>query len=520
MNQKKALSNKDNDYSLLEKKYLKLSKSELLDPFSIPPAIKLDKSMTATIVIPGKNVESSILSCLVSIEQSSFNIKYPNKLQVVVIDDGSDDKTWEIIKNNKFALNLVALKQKHSGQAQALNTGISVAENEIIISCDADMILSYYTLEHLMVRHQMFPDVLLAGFRSDVSKDDPRVNPVNIRRFGLHKYPALVTDERVVFPSLGYPSNMCLASNHYKDLGLLNGLWMRNNDDPWLLSDLVFGALFSLPKKTYYEIGGYDERLVGYGCTDGYLASKAISVGKFVLPVYSATGLHISHLSRTGDKSNEYLNNRRMFYEFIKTTQINDYVNWLDKSKNRIIEQINKKSSPTILPKKNITNKALPPKYLKIDTLLAVGQYRETVDQISKSKNTKDEQLLLRLGCAYLGLKNYNCVIDTFSKLTNTPNDYLLGLLQARAAIGKFSDAKKTLKKYIQNADASEDTSYWNQKPDFYIQQGILFFKQSFYEIALKCFEISLIKQHSNNTAINYRNRCLDKISQHKHFVR
>ncbi|WKZ25840.1 MAG: glycosyltransferase family 2 protein [bacterium] len=387
MNQKEALSKKDNDYSLLEKKYLKLTKSELLDPFSTPPAIKLDKNMTASIVIPGKNVESSILSCLVSIEQSSFNIKYPNKLQIIFIDDGSDDKTLEIIKNNKYSLNLVVIKQKHAGQAQALNTGISVAQNEIIISCDADMILSYYTIEQLMIRHQLFPNILLAGFRSEVSKDDPRVNPVNIRRFGLHKYPTLLTDERIAFSSSGHPNNMCLASNHFKDLGNLNGLWMRNNDDPWLLSDLVFGALFSLPKKTYYQIGGYDERLIGYGCTDGYLVSKAISVGKFVLPVYSATGLHISHSSRTGNKRNEYLSNRRLFYKLIETSQTNDYINWLDKSKNRIIEQINKKPSSKILPKSKNANNILP-KHLNIDTLLAVGQYRKITDRINNLEKT------------------------------------------------------------------------------------------------------------------------------------
>lgn len=446
MNQKKALKKKNNDYSLLEKKYLRLTKSELLDPFSTPPNIKLDKNMTASIVIPGKNVESSILACLVAIEQSSFNIKYPDKLQVIFIDDGSDDKTLEIIKNNKFSLNLVIIKQKHAGQAQALNTGISIAQNEIIISCDADMILSYYTIEHLMIRHQLFPNVLLAGFRSEVSKDDPRVNLVNIRRLGLYKYPTLLTDERISFSSSGYPNNMCLASNHFKNLGFLNGLWMRNNDDPWLLSDLVFGALFSLPKKTYYQIGGYDERLIGYGCTDGYLVSKAISVGKFILPVYSATGLHISHASRTGNKRDEYLNNRRMFYEFIETSQINNYENWLDKSKSRIVEQINRKPSSKIMPKTKIANEILP-KYLKKDTLIAVGQYDEVVDRIDNNKNT----------------------------------------------------------------DTSKDTNYWNQKPEFYIEQGKLFFKQKFYEVALGCFEIALIKQHSNKIALKYRVKCLEK---------
>lgn len=512
MRQKEALTKKSNDYSLLEKEYLKLTKSELLDPFSIPPDIKLDENMTATIIIPGKNVEPSILACLVAIEQSSFNIKYPDKLEVIFIDDGSNDKTWEIIKNNKLALNLVAIKQKHSGQSYALNTGISIAKNEIIISCDADMILSYYTIEQLMIKHQMFPNVLLAGFRSEVSKDDPRVNPVNIRHLGLHRYPTLTTDERMVFSSSGYPYNMCLASNHYKDLGHLNGLWMRNTNDPWLVSDLVFGALFSLPKETYYEIGGYEKRFVGYGCADGYVASKAISLGKFILPVYSATGLHISHASRTEDKYSEYLSNRRMFYELIENTQTNNFMNWIEKSKDSVIEQIYKNPTPIKTTSKDVSIKTAIPKNLEIDTLLATGQYHKVVAQITKDKNTKDDELLLKLGYAYLGLKNYDDAIYIFNKIPKASNTNLLGLFQALAAIGNFSEANKILNKYIQKVNESEDVSYWKNKPEFYIKQGTLFFKQNFYEIALRCFEIALIKQPLNKIALGYRNKCQEKL--------
>lgn len=510
MKHKEALTKKSNDYSLLEKEYLKLTKSELLDPFSIPPDIKLNENMTATIIIPGKNVEPSILACLVAIEQSSFNIKYPEKLEVIFIDDGSNDRTWEIVNNNKFALNLVVIKQKHSGQSRALNTAISIAKNKIIISCDADMILSYYTIEQLMIRHQLFPNVLLAGFRSEVSKDDPRVNPKNIRHLGLHRYPTLTTDERIVFSSSGYPNNMSLASNHYKDLGHLNGLWMRNTNDPWLVSDLVFGALFSLSKETYNEIGGFEERFVGYGCADGYVASKAISLGKFILPVYSATGLHISHSSRTEDKFSEYLNNRRMFYKLIEETETNDFMNWIDKPKDHIIEQIHKKPALIRISNNDASIKTNVPKNLEIDTLLAIGQFNKVIDHIPK--DTSDEKLLLDLGHAYLGTENYNEAVDIFNKLSEKSNDYLLGLFQSQIAIEKFSDAGKTLGKYLQTVKKNEDISYWNNKTEFYIKQGTLFFNQSFYKIAIRCFGIALAKQPSNKIALDYHDRCLQKL--------
>lgn len=510
---KKALLVRSNDYSSLENRYKQLHSTELLDPFSYPTNTEGVAKLSATIVIPARNVESSILPCLTSIEQSSFNAKYQKMLQVVVIDDGSNDGTWDIVKSNRFALNLIVIRQKQSGQAQALNTGIAIAENDIIISCDADMILSYYAIEQLMLRHEQFDNVLLAGFRSDISKEDPLVNPQHIRQYGPHKCTSLLGDERVSFPTLGFPSNMCLASNNFKDLGNYKGLWMRNNTDSWLLSDLVFGALFSLPKETYYQIGGYDERLVGYGCTDGYLASKAISVGKYILPVYSASGLHISHFSRTENKLLEYKNNRQRFYKYIESTQIDDYPNYLKTAKSRIIEQIT--SNPSVIPfcNQNDDKSDLIPEFSKIDTLLAIGEYKKIISHIAMQRGPENATLQLKLGRAYSGLREYTKAVSIFKSLKGSFQEALLELSLAQAAEGQFVDAKESLSEYIEGSGQREDLSYWKQSPDVYVQQGILFFEQDHFETALKCFEISLIKDSSNKIARKYSNKCRDNLN-------
>ncbi len=295
--QSNTLKNKDNDYSHLEKEYFTKNNTSLCDPLAIPPDINLGKKLSTTVIIPVRNSKSSIIACLTSIEQSSFNIKYQSKLQVIVVDDGSTDETWDLLKNSKLRLNLTIIRKKQTGQTKSVNTGISIAKNDIIICCDSDMVLGFYAIEHFISVHQHFSNVLLVGFRSDTSKNDPRVNQNYIRKNGTHRYSDITGDERIKFSSSGWPMNMCLTSNHFKDLGNKKGLWMRDSD-PWLLADLVFGALFTLPKSTYEVIGGYDERLKGWGCSDGYLASKAIATGCYVLPIYASSGLHISHPDR------------------------------------------------------------------------------------------------------------------------------------------------------------------------------------------------------------------------------
>lgn len=506
MNQKTALTEKSNDYTSLEKEYHTLNGTDLLDPFASPPKCSSPKTMTATVVIPARNVKIPILSCLASIEKSSFNIKYPDKLQVVVVDDGSDDGTWECIKKHKSALNLVVLKQKHSGQAQALNTGIAVADNEIVISCDADMVLSYYSIEHFIRRHEQFPNVLLTGFRSDVSNGNPLVNPQRIRNQGVHRYSVITQDERINFPTPGYPNNMCLTSNNFKDLGYLRGIWMRKNNDPWLLSDLVFGALFSLPKSVYDTVGGYDERLVGYGCTDGYLASKAISVGCFVIPVYGASGLHIHHSSRTENKEQEYKNNRHLFYKFLKSSQIHRYPNWLASAKKRIIESFTQTPIP---PQKSVdTKNNNAPRYHQIDTLLALGGFKEAFDLLSKNSVKQDMAVVIRRAKSYFGLHNYPEAIDNFKQVTSTVPDVAMNIAIAQAAFGEYQLAHETFVKFALENPTSLLLSFWNQRSiQQYITQGEKFLDQGFRDTAIHCFENALICEPSNKMALQYVKR-------------
>jgi len=334
---KQVIAERSNDYTLLEEKYKKNTGNSLLDPNIKPIEIESLKPLTVSVVIPAYNTQSSILACLASIEQSSFNIKHQDRLQVIVVDDGSKDDTSKLVKSSNFSLNLKLIRQENRGQAQALNTGISIAEGDIIISCDSDMVLGYYAIEHFVTAHQQMPDVLFTGFRNDTPKTDPRVNVDLIRKNGTHHSSFFTNDERIVFPVSGWPSNMCLASNNFKNLGEAHSLWMPDND-AWLLPDMVIGALFSLSRSVFWEIGGYDERLVGWGCTDSYLAAKAIGANQYIVPLYATSGLHISHPVRLEHKQIQYEANRKLFFKFVETTRVDRHPNYLNKAKDRIVE--------------------------------------------------------------------------------------------------------------------------------------------------------------------------------------
>ncbi len=82
-----------------------------------------------SIVIPAYNACKNIEETLTSV----FNQEYPN-LEVIVVDDGSEDTTATIAKT----FDIVYIHQKNQGKPTAMNAGFSAAKGEFIASIDSD----------------------------------------------------------------------------------------------------------------------------------------------------------------------------------------------------------------------------------------------------------------------------------------------------------------------------------------------------------------------------------------------
>ena len=70
-----------------------------------------------------------------------FDVHAPQSWEVLIIDDGSRDKTWEVIENlkKKFS-NLRAWRfQYNCGKATALNLGFQQARGELVATLDGDL---------------------------------------------------------------------------------------------------------------------------------------------------------------------------------------------------------------------------------------------------------------------------------------------------------------------------------------------------------------------------------------------
>jgi len=91
---------------------------------------------SVTIIIPTRNEEQSIVSCLTLI----FSNKFPEHLlQVIVVDDHSSDDT-RLLVEKKFSgkLTCLSLPEGVFGKKQAITLGVEYAQNDIILLTDAD----------------------------------------------------------------------------------------------------------------------------------------------------------------------------------------------------------------------------------------------------------------------------------------------------------------------------------------------------------------------------------------------
>ena len=96
-----------------------------------------------SVLVPAYNEEKVIERSIESLLESD----YPGK-EIIVIDDGSNDKTLEIA--NRYKSKVKVLHKENGGKASALNYGIVVAKGEIIVLVDADTIVGRNALKQLV----------------------------------------------------------------------------------------------------------------------------------------------------------------------------------------------------------------------------------------------------------------------------------------------------------------------------------------------------------------------------------
>ncbi len=116
----------------------------------------LKRLPTVTVVVPAYNEEKTISKTI----RSLLKLNYPkNKLDIIVVDDGSNDKTYDAAKRFK-AKNLKVYKKKNGGKASALNFALKRCKTEFFGALDADSFVKPGSLKKMLGYFDEYENVM------------------------------------------------------------------------------------------------------------------------------------------------------------------------------------------------------------------------------------------------------------------------------------------------------------------------------------------------------------------------
>lgn len=95
-----------------------------------------------SVIIPAYNEERYIEKALDSLKKQSYK-----NFEIIVVDDGSTDRTREIVKKFK---QVILINGKHAGPGASRNLGAENAKGEFLVFVDADMTFDKNYLKNLI----------------------------------------------------------------------------------------------------------------------------------------------------------------------------------------------------------------------------------------------------------------------------------------------------------------------------------------------------------------------------------
>ena len=123
-------------------------------------------SPLVSVVLPVYNGEKYMKDAIDSILAQTWH-----DFEFIIIDDGSRDATWDIIKSYTDP-RLVAVKQENSGLAATLNRAIGMARGKYIARQDHDDVSRADRLKQQVEFMESHSDCVLLGTRSEIWVDD------------------------------------------------------------------------------------------------------------------------------------------------------------------------------------------------------------------------------------------------------------------------------------------------------------------------------------------------------------
>jgi len=248
--------------------------------------IELSLEVVSVIIVTW-NSEKEISNCLSSLR---------NDLEVIVVDNCSQDRTKEIVRKRFPNVKLLE-NPSNLGFAEANNRGIRVAKGEYILLLNPDTVVREGSIEKMVEFMNTHPDVGVIGPK--LLNRDGSIQP-SCREFPSYK--------NILFELTGIPRVFPRLS--LWRMGYFNHNTLREVDQP-------MGACLLIRRDLLREIGGFDETFPIF-MNDVDLCYRIKNRGWKVLFFPEAEVFHFKGKSTQRLKARKIIIAHRSLYQYFK----------------------------------------------------------------------------------------------------------------------------------------------------------------------------------------------------------
>lgn len=114
------------------------------------------ESPLVSVIVPGKNEGKHIYPLARSLKEQTYT-----NIEVIVVDDGSDDHTPDICRSLKKngLIDLFIRNEVRGGKASAANTALRFAKGKYVVHLDADSSYNRDALENILIPFYLDPEI-------------------------------------------------------------------------------------------------------------------------------------------------------------------------------------------------------------------------------------------------------------------------------------------------------------------------------------------------------------------------
>lgn len=200
--------------------------------------------MQLSVIILNYNVRYFLEHCIISVQKALQNLD----AEIIVVDNNSPDDSCEMIRSLFPNITLIENKE-NSGFPKGNNIGVEQAKGTYICILNPDTVVAEDTFEKILAFADKKVDLGIIGcklidgagnFLPESKRGTPTPWVAFAKTFGLYK----------MFPKVKF------FQKYYAE---------HLNENTSGKVDILVGAFMVLKKKTYQQLGGFDERYFMYG---------------------------------------------------------------------------------------------------------------------------------------------------------------------------------------------------------------------------------------------------------------